>query len=60
MKRMYSFRFDPALIERVDGVKGDGSRTLYLERALEKAVAEKDGGDRLIMHVDAGWTEQTT
>jgi len=35
---MFAFRFDPGLVERVDLVRGDASRTLFLERALEQAL----------------------
>lgn len=37
-KRAISFRLDEGLLRQVDEVRGDVSRTRFLERALEAAV----------------------
>lgn len=40
MRKAFNMRFEPELIARVDRVAGDGQRTAFVERAIDKALAE--------------------
>jgi hypothetical protein len=48
MPQPLSFRWDPEFIARIDAARGDVSRSLFVRRAVERALGEgrRDGDSR--------------